>query len=71
VDLHEHAIEKKVEIMLEHFADRVAGRIGGKAKAEAVIEARPGREDLPEGPARQKPFAWEPPRAEKLCLSGK
>jgi len=32
VDLHEHAIEKKVEIMLDHFADRVVHRIEGKAK---------------------------------------
>ena len=40
VDLHEHAIEKKVEIMLDHFADRVAPRIEGKTKAMIVTRSR-------------------------------
>lgn len=40
VDLHEHAVRKKVEIMVEHFADRVAHRIGGKAKAMIVTRSR-------------------------------
>jgi type I restriction enzyme R subunit len=40
VDLHDHAIRKKVEIMVEHFHDRVAGRIGGNAKAMVVTRSR-------------------------------
>jgi Type I site-specific restriction-modification system, R (restriction) subunit and related helicases len=40
VDLHDHAIEKKVEIMLDHFAEHVAGRINGKAKAMIVTRSR-------------------------------
>jgi len=40
VDLHEHAIGKKIEIMVEHFHGRVAGRIGGKAKAMIVTRSR-------------------------------
>jgi type I restriction enzyme R subunit len=40
VDLHEHAIRKKVEIMVGHFHDQVAQRIGGKAKAMVVTRSR-------------------------------
>jgi type I restriction enzyme R subunit len=36
VDLHAHAIRKKLEIMVEHFHGQVAHRIGGKAKAMIV-----------------------------------
>ena len=31
VDLHEHTINKKVEIMVEHFVGQTMNRIGGKA----------------------------------------
>jgi type I restriction enzyme R subunit len=40
VDLHEHSIRKKVEIMLEHFAGRVMHRVGGKAEAMIVTRSR-------------------------------
>ncbi len=40
VDLHEHAIRKKVEIMVEHFRERVAHRIQGQAKAMVVTRSR-------------------------------
>ena len=40
VDLHEHAISKKVAIMLGHFSERVAGRINGHAKAMIVTRSR-------------------------------
>ncbi len=40
VDLHEHAILKKVEIMVEHFHGQVAGKIGGRAKAMIVTRSR-------------------------------
>lgn len=40
VDLHEHAIRKKVEIMVEHFHSQVAHRINGKAKAMIVTRSR-------------------------------
>ena len=40
VDLHEHTIRQKVEIMVEHFRDNTAGRIGGKAKAMIVTRSR-------------------------------
>jgi len=40
VDLHPHAIEKKVAIMLEHFAGQVINRVGGKAKAMIVTRSR-------------------------------
>ena len=40
VDLHEHAIRKKVTIMVEHFHGQVASRIGGKAKAMIVTRSR-------------------------------
>lgn len=40
VDLHPHAIEKKVAIMLEHCVGHVIHRIGGKAKAMIVTRSR-------------------------------
>jgi type I restriction enzyme R subunit len=40
VDLHEHAIDAKVRIMVDHFADRVSNRIGRKAKAMIVTRSR-------------------------------
>lgn len=40
VDLHEHAIAKKVEIMVEHFNSQIRNRIGGKAKAMIVTRSR-------------------------------
>lgn len=40
VDLHDHAIAKKVAIMIEHFTGQVMGRIGGRAKAMIVTRSR-------------------------------
>jgi type I restriction enzyme R subunit len=40
VDLHEHAIRKKIEIMVEHFHSQIANLIGGKAKAMIVTRSR-------------------------------
>jgi len=40
VDLHEHAIDEKVRVMVEHFAGWVSPRIGGKAKAMIVTRSR-------------------------------
>jgi len=40
VDLHEHAIQKKIEIIAEHFSTNVAHRIGGRAKAMIVTRSR-------------------------------
>ena len=40
VGLHDHAIRKKVEIIVEHFRERVAHRIGGLAKAMIVTPSR-------------------------------
>jgi type I restriction enzyme, R subunit len=40
VEGHEHAIRKKVEIIVEHFHDQVAGRVGQKAKAMVVTRSR-------------------------------
>ena len=40
VDLHPHTIGKKVEVMVEHFAGQVMGRIGGQAKAMIVTRSR-------------------------------
>jgi type I restriction enzyme R subunit len=40
VDLHEHTIAKKVEVILDHFSDQVQGRIGGQAKAMVVTRSR-------------------------------
>jgi type I restriction enzyme R subunit len=40
VELHPHAIAEKVKICVEHFAARVQGEIGGKAKAMIVTRSR-------------------------------
>jgi len=40
VDLHEHAIQKKIEIMIEHFHGQIAHQIRGKAKAMIVARSR-------------------------------
>lgn len=40
VDKHEHAIEKKVAIMVEHFASQIAKQIDGRAKAMIVTKSR-------------------------------
>lgn len=40
VELDRHAIDQKVSIMIEHFAEKVAGQIGGKAKAMIVTRSR-------------------------------
>ena len=40
VELHPHAIDAKVRIMVEHFAERVQNEIGGRAKAMIVTRSR-------------------------------
>ncbi len=40
VELHAHAINEKVRIMVEHFAAQAQGEIGGKAKAMIVTRSR-------------------------------
>ncbi len=40
VDLHPHAIDQKVAIMVEHFVQNVQHRIGGRAKAMIVTRSR-------------------------------
>jgi type I restriction enzyme R subunit len=40
VELHPHAIAEKVRIMVEHFAAKVQGEIGGRAKAMIVTRSR-------------------------------
>ncbi len=40
VDLHEHTIYKKIEIMVEHFVSQVQDRINGHAKAMIVTRSR-------------------------------
>jgi type I restriction enzyme R subunit len=40
VELHPHAIGQKVKICVEHFAAKVQGEIGGKAKAMIVTRSR-------------------------------
>jgi type I restriction enzyme R subunit len=40
VELHPHAIGEKVRIMVEHFAAKAQGEIGGKAKAMIVTRSR-------------------------------
>lgn len=40
VDLHEHTINKKIEIMIEHFDGQVRDRIKGHAKAMIVTRSR-------------------------------
>ena len=57
VDLHEHSIRKKVEIMLQHFAGQVMHRVGGKAKAMIVTRSL-------RSPACSRNFS-----AEGLCIA--
>ena len=40
VELHPHAIDAKVRIMVDHFAERVQGEVGGRAKAMIVTRSR-------------------------------
>jgi len=40
VGLHDHTVDKKVEVIAEHFIDKVASRIGGRAKAMIVTRSR-------------------------------
>jgi type I restriction enzyme, R subunit len=40
VELHPHAIGEKARIMVEHFAAKVQGEIGGRAKAMIVTRSR-------------------------------
>jgi len=40
VELHPHAINEKVRIMVEHFAAQAQSQIGGKAKAMIVTRSR-------------------------------
>ena len=40
VELHPHAIGRKVKIMVDHFAEQVQDRIGGRAKAMIVTRSR-------------------------------
>ena len=40
VELHPHAIGEKIAICVEHFAAKVAGEIGGRAKAMIVTRSR-------------------------------
>lgn len=40
VEKHEHAIDKKTQIMVEHFVEKIVRNIGGKAKAMIVTKSR-------------------------------
>ena len=40
VDLHPHAIDEKVSIMVEHFTSKAQSEIGGRAKAMIVTRSR-------------------------------
>ncbi|MFA5931870.1 MAG: type I restriction endonuclease [Candidatus Paceibacterota bacterium] len=40
VERHEHAIDKKVAIMAEHFEEKIVSLIGGRAKAMVVTKSR-------------------------------
>ncbi|MGH7558902.1 MAG: RNA-binding domain-containing protein [Gemmatimonadota bacterium] len=40
VDLHPHAIQEKIRIMVDHFAGKVQGEISGRAKAMIVTRSR-------------------------------
>lgn len=40
VERHEHAIEKKTQIMVEHFEEKIASELYGKAKAMIVTKSR-------------------------------
>jgi type I restriction enzyme R subunit len=40
VEIHRHTIDKKIEIMVEHFHNHIAHQISGKAKAMIVTRSR-------------------------------
>jgi type I restriction enzyme R subunit len=40
VELHRHTIDKKINILVEHFHNHIAHQIGGKAKAMIVTRSR-------------------------------
>lgn len=40
VEKHEHAINKKIGLMIEHFVEKIADEIGGKAKVMIVTKSR-------------------------------
>ncbi|MCX6717770.1 MAG: type I restriction endonuclease [Candidatus Taylorbacteria bacterium] len=40
VEKHEHAIEKKIQIIVEHFEEKITGEIYGNAKAMIVTKSR-------------------------------
>jgi type I restriction enzyme R subunit len=40
VERHEHAIDKKIEIMVEHFSNQIAKEIDGRAKSMIVTKSR-------------------------------
>lgn len=40
VELHRHTIDKKIDILVEHFHNHIAHQIGGKAKAMIVTRSR-------------------------------
>jgi type I restriction enzyme R subunit len=40
VEKHDHAIEKKSEIIVEHFEEKIRGEIDGRAKAMIVTKSR-------------------------------
>jgi len=40
VEKHDHAINEKAKIMVEHFMDKIQGNIDGKAKAMIVTKSR-------------------------------
>lgn len=49
VELHPHAIGEKVKVCVEHFATKVQGEIGGKAKAMIVTRCAAARGALQAG----------------------
>lgn len=40
VERHDHAIEKKTQIIIAHFVEKIAGNIDGRAKAMLVTKSR-------------------------------
>lgn len=40
VERHEHAIEKKTAVMVEHFEEKIASLVSGRAKAMVVTKSR-------------------------------
>lgn len=41
VSLHESNLDQKAQIVVEHFRNHIAGKVGGKAKAMVVCSSRP------------------------------